>query len=285
LGLKKESFSLNPNFPLYIVSKGRWESRLTSKALEEIGVPYRIVIEPQEYENYSAVINPAKILQLPFSDLGQGSIPARNWIWEHSMSEGAERHWILDDNIAWFARIYKNKKIRLSTGVAFKVIEDLTLRYENVPLSGMQYEMFTPALRKYAPLIFNTRIYSCILIKNDLPLRWRGRYNEDTDLSLRVLKMGFCTILCQSFVCKKMPTLKMKGGNTESLYSGDGRLKMAQSLENQHPDCVKIRKRWGRYQHVVDYRPFKKHKLIFKAGIEIPIEPNEYGLILTKKTN
>ena len=69
---------MNPNYPVYIVSKGRWDSRLTSKALEEMKMPYSIVVEPQEYENYASVIDPAKILVLPFSNLGQGSIPARN---------------------------------------------------------------------------------------------------------------------------------------------------------------------------------------------------------------
>jgi len=102
--------SHHPRYPIYIISKGRWESRLTSKALEEIQVPYHIVIEPQEYDDYAAVIDPQKILVLPFSNLGQGSIPARNWVWEHSIEQGAERHWILDDNLRWFARFHKNKK-------------------------------------------------------------------------------------------------------------------------------------------------------------------------------
>jgi hypothetical protein len=39
---------------------------MTSKALEEMKVPYHIVIEPQEYEQYAAVIDPEKILTLPF---------------------------------------------------------------------------------------------------------------------------------------------------------------------------------------------------------------------------
>src|SRR3990167_8663131 len=94
--------SMNPRYPVYIISKGRWESRLTAKSLEAIGVPYHIVIEPQEYEEYAAVISPEKILRLPFSNLGQGSIPARNWVWEHSIAARAERHWILDDNINGF---------------------------------------------------------------------------------------------------------------------------------------------------------------------------------------
>jgi len=27
-----------------------------------------------------------------FKDLGLGSIPARNWVWDHSIKTGAERH-------------------------------------------------------------------------------------------------------------------------------------------------------------------------------------------------
>lgn len=273
----------NPKYPIYIPSKGRWESRLTVKALEAIQVPYSLVIEPQEYDQYAAVIDPKKILILPFSNLGQGSIPARNWIWEHAIESGAERHWIIDDNIAWFARMHKGKKIEVGSGVCFVAVEDWVERYTNIALAGLQYEMFMPAIDKQRPLILNTRIYSCILIKNDIPYRWRGRYNEDTDLSLRVLKDGWCTFLMQAFVCKKIATMKMKGGNTDELYQGDGRLKMAQSLQQQHPDVVKIAWKWGRWQHQVDYRPFKYNRPILRPGVVIPDEPNNYGMVLRKR--
>lgn len=274
---------MNPDYPIYIVSKGRWNSRLTSKALENMRVPYSIVIEPQEYENYAAVINPGKILMLPFSNLGLGSIPARNWIWEYSISQGAEWHWILDDNISWFARVNQNKKIQVDSGICFKVVEDFVSRYQNIALAGLQYEMFMPAIKahKFPPFLLNTRIYSCILIRNKIPYRWRGRYNEDTDLSLQVLEDGWCTFLMQAFVAKKIATMRMKGGNTDSLYQGDGRLKMALSLQKQHPEVVKITRKWGRWQHQVDYRPFKKNKLIRKPGVEIPQGTNNYGMVLT----
>ncbi len=39
---------MNPRYPVYVISKGRWESRLTVKALEKMGVPHSVVIEPQE---------------------------------------------------------------------------------------------------------------------------------------------------------------------------------------------------------------------------------------------
>jgi len=37
-------------------SRRRWESRLTCRALEEMDVPYHVVVEPQEYENYASVL-------------------------------------------------------------------------------------------------------------------------------------------------------------------------------------------------------------------------------------
>jgi hypothetical protein len=274
---------MNPNYPVYIISKGRQESRLTSKALEKIGVPYYIVVEPQEYDNYAAVIDPKKILVLPFSNLGQGGIPARNWVWEHSLGAGAKRHWILDDNIRQFYRLNKNLKVPVSSGTIFRAAEDFSDRYENVAISGMNYFMFASRKSLVKPLTLNTRIYSCILINNDIPYRWRGRYNEDTDLSLRALKDGWCTILFQAFLAEKSVTMTMKGGNTESLYKldgVDGRLLMAQSLQAQHPDVVKIGRRWNRWQHVVDYRPFKKNRLIMKPGIVIPEGVNNYGMKL-----
>ena len=55
---------MNPKYPLYIVSKGRADSRLTSKALEKMQVPYYIVIEKSDYKDYSAAIDKKKILIL-----------------------------------------------------------------------------------------------------------------------------------------------------------------------------------------------------------------------------
>ena len=165
---------MNPKYPIYIISKGRWDSRLTSKTLEKMGVPYHIVIEPQEYSKYAEVINPEKILVTPFSNLGLGSIPVRNWVWEHSISIGAEKHWILDDNIRSFYRLNHNTRLVVETGAIFKAAEDFVNRYENIALSGFNYRFFCKEAVKLPPYYLNTRIYSCILIRNDIPYRWRG---------------------------------------------------------------------------------------------------------------
>jgi hypothetical protein len=272
---------MQPHYPVYIISKGRWDTRLTSKSLEKMQVPYHIVIEPQEYKQYASVIDPDKILVLPFSNLGLGGIPARNWVWEHSISIGAKRHWIMDDNIDGFYRLNNNLKLKVGDGTIFRCAEDFTDRYTNVQMSGLNYFMFAKRKDKIPPIVLNTRIYSCILLSNNCTHRWRGRYNEDTDLSLRILKNGFCTILFNAFLCMKSQTMTMKGGNTEDLYKiEDGRLKMAQSLADQHPDIVRITWKFNRWQHQVDYSSFKRNKLIKKDGINIKKGVDNYGMEL-----
>ena len=46
----------NPQFPIYIPSKSRADSRLTSKALETMNVPYFIIVEKEQYNEYANVI-------------------------------------------------------------------------------------------------------------------------------------------------------------------------------------------------------------------------------------
>lgn len=278
---------MNPKYPVYIISKGRWKLRLTSKALERINVPYHIVVEPQEYDKYASVIDKNKIFILPFSNLGQGSIPARNWVWKHSILIGTKRHWIIDDNIYFFLRLNYNKDYVVDSGTIFRCAEDFVDRYTNIALSGFNYDFLVPRRSCRQPFYLNTRIYSCILIKNDIPYRWRGRYNEDTDLSIRALKDGWCTILFNAFEAKKVQTMTMKGGNTEDLYQkegtkkeDDGRWKMSESLRKQHPNIVKTVWKWNRWQHSVNYSLFKRNKLIKKSGIIIPKGINNYGMKL-----
>ena len=46
-------------------------------------------------------------------------------------------------------------------------------------------------------------VYSTLLIDNSLDIRWRGRYNEDTDLCLQALSLGYCTVNFNAFLIVK----------------------------------------------------------------------------------
>lgn len=275
---------MNPKHPIYIISKGRAKRCLTARELTIMNVPFYLVVEPQEEKEYRKEWQNANILVTPFSNLGNGSIDVRNFVWDHSLNNGDKRHWILDDNLEGFHRLNKNMKPKVTDGTIFKCCEDFTERYSNVPISGMNYYSFCKATDKVPPYYLNTRIYSCILIQNDLRIRWRGKYNEDTDLSLRVLKDGYCTILFNAFLVGKVTTMRMKGGNTGEVYGyTDNRREFAESLEKQHPDVVKVTWKFNRWHHQVNYKPFKKNKLIKKEGLNIKKGVDNYGMKLTTK--
>lgn len=274
-----------PRYPVYVISKGRSDCCLTARALIQDRVPFSLVVEPQEADDYAREF-PRDILRiLPFSNLGLGSIPARNWVWEHALASGAERHWILDDNIGCMYRRWKARKFYCEFGPALAAMEDFTDRFSNVAISGANYHCFAPNLKKAKPYCTNVHVYSNLLILNSLPCRWRGRYNEDTDLCLQVLAKGWCTILFNAFLVRKMATMTMKGGNTDTLYKGDGRLKMARSLERVWPYVVETKRRFRRPQHYVrdSWRKFDtplKYRDDFNPESLQKID--EYGLVLTK---
>ena len=267
-------------YPVYIISKGRWERRLTSKSLEEMSQPYRIVIEPQEFDKYNQFIDKSKILVLPFSNLGEGSIPARNWVWDHSLKEGHKRHWILDDNIEQFNRLNRNLQVKVLSCSIFHAAEDFVDRYENIAFAGFQYDYFAKAKTVLPPFYLNTRIYSCTLVKNDLPYRWRGKYNEDTDICLRALKDGWCTVLFYAFIQQKAQSLTMSGGNDEIYSETDNRKEFAESLQRQHPDVVDVTWKFNRWHHQVNYKPFRKNRLVRKEGLNVKRGINNYGMVL-----
>lgn len=297
----------NPRYPIYIISKGRADTRFTSRALDMMNVPYRIVIEESEFADYNKNIPAEKILTLPtdFRDnpkyakrcevtgLLGGSIPARNFVWEHSIKEGHERHWILDDNIREFFRFNKNRRRRVNTGGTFAAAEDFVDRYKNVKMAGMNYTYFvvpSEATHYKKPYYLNSRIYSCILLSNDIDHRWRGQYNEDTDLSLRIMKDKHCTMLFNAFLCGKITTLSMKGGNTEEVYNFnsdekeyDDRYEFAKSLQDQHPDVTTITKKFNRWHHQVDYSSFNQ-KPVYKDHIVPVMGSNNYGMEYRKPT-
>lgn len=273
-----------PRYPVYVISKGRSDCCLTAKFLRVDGVPFRLVVEPQEEEPYRKLYGDA-VRVLPFSNLGLGGIPARNWCWENAKAEGHARHWILDDNIRKMRRMYKGLRLACEAGGALAAVEDWTDRYENLAISGLNYTFFanTRGTFRLPPFYLNCHVYSCLLIDNALPYRWRGRYNEDTDLCLQVISGGLCTALVNAFLIDKAATMTMKGGNAAELYKGDGRLRMARSLQRAWPYVVDTIRRFGRPQHKVkDHWKRFDTPLKLKPGVDpSKLAPNEYGMTLT----
>ena len=270
-------------YPLYIPSKGRWDTMFTSKALTRMGLWHNIVVEPQEVEIYKDASKDllATIIELDMSykekyeycdehgtSRPTGSGPCRNFIWDHSIANGHDWHWIMDDNIRHFGIKKNGVRGTTSNKKFWTYMENFMHRYENVSMGGPNYTFFVFGTKK--PFHANTRIYSCNFIKNSIPFRWRGRYNEDTILSLDMLKQGHATILFNGFTQYKQNTQAVKGGNTDTVYKY-GTLDKSKMIENIHPDVARVASKYGRWHHHVNYNKFKKIKLIKKENYQ-PID-------------
>lgn len=277
-------------YPICIPSKGRATCQKTGRALDRMGVSYRFFVEETEADQYRSTLGSDRVVEMPFHDLGQGSVPARNFIWEWCKEREYRRHWTVDDNIVSFARCTNNRRLCVRGGGFFRAMEDFVDRYDNIAMAGPHHKGFMPdRTTTVGPYLLNSRVYSCILLDTTLPDRWRGRYNEDTDLSLRLLKQGYCTLLFRALLMDKCTTVGVKnskplpGGNTDNVYNtGDHRRAFAESLRDQHPDVVKVVWKFGRWHHQVDYSPFKRNALRLKEGVVPTVGPDEYGMKLVR---
>ena len=275
----------SPRYPIFIVSKGRAQSGpMTARALDKIGVPYRIIVEDSEVEAYSAKGHTDRLCVLPPSykadyevldGLGlsksTGPGPARNFAWDIALKEGAAWHWVMDDNIWCFYYFHRNRYLKLTDGLLLRYAEDFTTQYQNVVLAGPEYEMFMPEKQRHrVPFRVNGRIFSCSLIRNDSPFRWRGRYNEDVVMTLDVLTGGYQTILFHFLLQKKMWTQQMKGGNTDDLYAG-GTKEKSELLKLVYPQFTQLKWKFQRHHHVVDYKAAATSRRLVRRPDAAPV--------------
>lgn len=273
---------IKPRFPLFVVSYGRCGTATTPKALDDMGVDYTLVVEASQTAEYEQEYGADNVITVPeeyhenyktCDSLGreksQGPGPARNFVWDYSQDQGHDWHWVMDDNIRHFYHYNNNEIIKFADPSCFRAMEDFVLQYKNIAMAGPNYEMFVPRKNKQPPLVCNTRIYSCNLIRNDTGFEWRGRYNEDTIMSLDMLKKGWCTVQFNKFLQDKEETQQFDGGNTENFYKHEGTYPKSRMLKRCHPDVTKISKKFGRWHHHVSYQPFKDTRLIKKDDSDV----------------
>lgn len=280
---------METKYPIYIPSKGRADALKTARMFDTDKVPYRVVVQPDQVSAYAEWREKGNLLVLP--EDGKGLVYARNWIKDHSISEGHERHWQFDDDISGMMNVRNGHRLWCDSGTALSLCEEFVDCYENVGLASPNSAFFVPCSNgfsqsKFAPFLLNARCYTAFLHMNSLPNRWRGRYNEDTDMTLQVLADGYCTVLFNAFLIMTDGTEtnatgsgNKKGGGQASVYARDGRLQMARDLERVWPGVVTTKRRFNRPQHVVASSWMKfDNKLIRKSP-----QPKSRGIKLIVK--
>jgi hypothetical protein len=279
---------MKPKYPILIPSKGRAEWCHTMKAFDKLGLDYKAVIEAEEHDDYAATIGEDKLLVLPFSN--KGLVASRNWIWDYAQYElETPWFWTFDDNIRGIYRYNHNLLTPCLTAAPLRCIEDFTQRYTNVVIAGMNYFMFVTRKRLVPAVNPNRRVYSNMFLKTNARdsngefYRNTPGYNDDTDLNLRVLKDGNCTLLFNAFLIDKLTTMTIGGGmgyTRSENKEEDSRWIASEQLRARHPDVTEIVFKFNRWHHFVDYRGFKKNLLKLREDFVPKKGINNYGMKL-----
>ena len=264
---------MTTKFPIFIPSKGRHDIRMTAHKLREAGVDFRLIVEPQEVKKYQSNWGTDSVVELDMNfqknydtcdeygdRMSKGSGASRNYAWQIALEEKHTNFWVIDDNLKYFHYIDQEGFIRArNLKKWFTLIEQKITKPNNVVMGGpADYRFVVYGQGKFRRYKFNTRVYSFSLIRSNIPMRFRGRFNEDTILSIDILKAGFATTLIHDQLFSKSATNVVKGGNTDALYGGGGKTAItgpkSRQLKQVHPDVVKIVARHGRIHHYVNYR-------------------------------
>ncbi|MEN2998854.1 MAG: hypothetical protein ABDH28_07475 [Brevinematia bacterium] len=243
-------------YPVYVISKGRYRytrNRMTWSFLKEEGIPFYLVVEPSEAGRYKEIHD--NLLVLPEDNYGF-STPARNFAWEHSIKMGYKAHFILDDNINRVSVVAKGKRKMVRISYLLEASLYVSKMYEKWGMIGFREEQFMIEPQR-RPITFNTHIYSFMLINNNLPFRWKLKYNEDVDMNLKTIGNGFYTIQILVFTFHKYQTRLLKGGNTSTLYTQiNSKVLKTNTLVAQYPHIVRGKNKFGRFHHEIDWKKF-----------------------------
>jgi hypothetical protein len=287
-------------YPIFIISKGRYfrnrkyQAPKTAQYLDKIGVEYTLVVEEDEYDLYNKSVHSNNLDAMPNwwkkkqnENGNYGSIPVRNFV-HHGVSiqytADLGRYWILDDNIGEYFWLDNNLRYKVRSPIAFRYVEDCADNFKNVALASHQYKMFSSPTDYRNVVQYNGRAFSSILINTKIPTLnkegdiWRGKYNEDVDLSLRMLKTDdWCTLLFTGMTCDKEQTGKAKGGN-EDIYKEDanasGKLKTEALFKYHDETDFKVVHNYGRIHHKINVEKFEekplKMRLACDCGCDTP---------------
>ncbi len=279
-------------YPVYIPTRGRPQVQLTATKLLSLGISPVLVVPPDDPREVQAYrdANPDCLVipypapyftryeRTPEMDPHPTTGAAHNFAWDHSRAAGFQRHWIMDDNIRFFWKRTsadpapdrpqpgaRRQGVRTRVKPTdFVEMERTAARFSNLAgLSLGQGGTFSDR-----PFMVNTRLYCATLYRNDLDLPpwnivWRRGINDDTVVSLDILKTGYwCTAETRILGIAKVPTSHTKrlaGGMTDFYGKSDkdkGFARKAAEAVRLHPDCVRTSERFGRTHHFIDYRQF-----------------------------
>ena len=276
------------SYPIFIISYNRPNNNATTiSCLIKYGVKFNVVVHKEQLSAYKAFFKSNNINWIIFDDeykhkyetlsnvdsheKNAGSGAERNFAWDCAKNAGYTAYWNFDDNMSFrkhTGKLTSSNKSFGRVGVTasefvelFHKAEDFYDSYDNLFI--MELGESTYFGFRNVPVI-NRRCYSALLINTAIPTQWRGRYNEDTIMSIDCLINGFCTLQSPILLKQKQSTRDAKGGNhalgngkddlKNQVYSDAVNYEFSSSLKSQmlvavYPQYCYLKYRVGRIHH------------------------------------
>lgn len=276
-------------YPIFIISYNRPNKNAsTISCLIKYGVKFNVVVHREQLQAYKSFFKSDNINWIIFDDeykhkyetlsnvdsheKNAGSGAERNFAWDCAKNAGYTAYWNFDDNMGFMYQTGRKtstgkslERIRIQSAdlfiKLFKKAEDFYDCYDNLFI--MELGECNNFLSRNIPTI-NRRCYSALLINTAIPTQWRGRYNEDTIMSIDCLINGFCTVQTPILLKIKQSTRDAKGGNhalgngkddtKNQVYTDGINYEFSSSLKSQmlvavYPEYCYLKYRVGRIHH------------------------------------
>jgi hypothetical protein len=218
---------------IFIPTKARYDNCKTANLIGDYKNLF-LVVEPQEYKEYSINYPNFNILQLPENN--KGIVYVRNYIKQYTESKGIKEYWQLDDDITSFYYRSGTKLIKDNFEVLQKAQKQF--REQDISLGSLEYRQFAWSANK--PIILNSFCDSCVYVNNEKTKSIRYRYEiagkEDRDFAMQVINANEKTGRTTLYAFSAPPNGSNKGGLKEIFYD----IKDAELVS-----CKKMVELWG----------------------------------------
>ena len=228
---------------IYIPSKGRIDN-FTGNKLESEQIPFKLFVEPKEYDDYVERWGEHRVINIGVDD--KGIVYVRNFILSYARNRGQSWIWMLDDDILEFYTNHNSDKVDFS--YALNLGEDIADRYINLGLLGFQSFIWGAFSNKSLSINKNINAVALIRLISGINYWEKLTCQEDIAFCLEYLTQGFCTIRVDSVVYRTLGLGKNKGGMSH-LYSREGFF----DKDNRN-NAMLLALRFGKYIDRVDDR-------------------------------
>ncbi len=290
-------------FPISILSYGRYLSNKTSKYLVECRIKHYIFVEDCEYnvylEQYYNDLSEEDKLLVNIINTGEdfhlknlGGTPVRNYILDYWLEQGYDRCWMLDDNINYYTRFNQGQKIKIYSDLIFSSIEQYIKPYDNIGVCSHNLNGFITNGRSRTVMVPNEKHYSSLLLLTHKQFRFKHKYNEDVLISIDYIISGKHNFCFNHMLFDKNTSGTEDGGNTNTIYmdgSNEGYIKKYEYLYDElkkmyDHNLISIKGKFDKFiyskgmksksiSHVVNYK-----KIIIHNRLEFIPQINQLNL-------